>query len=81
MAQFTGSRSRGRGYLRPIFQIHCTPPSPLRRNGTRPGPSSSPHGTAGIEGEAATREAVEAVLDALDRGVLRCAEPGEEIGS
>lgn len=30
-----------------------------------------------LRSEAATREAVEAVLDALDRGVLRCAEPGE----
>ena len=30
-----------------------------------------------LRSEAATREAVEAVLDALDRGALRCAEPGE----
>ncbi len=28
-----------------------------------------------LRGESATREAVEAVLDGLDRGVLRCAEP------
>jgi len=30
-----------------------------------------------LRGEATTQEAVEAVLEALDRGVLRCAEPGE----
>ena len=30
-----------------------------------------------LRGETATQEAVEAVLEALDRGVLRCAEPGE----